>query len=115
LVVSTEEAQAALDSRVGQFIQAHAGDVQVVSVTDDGIVTVRFHGACIGCPALATTFVAAVQPVLEGLPGVRRVSAVGVNVSPAAIARVRAMAGVSRPVRAGDSQERSSSPLMGNV
>lgn len=35
-------------------IQADGGDVEVVAV-HDGIVDVRFHGACVGCPSCNMT------------------------------------------------------------
>jgi len=31
-------------------LQADGGDVEFVGVTGDGVVQVRFLGACIGCP-----------------------------------------------------------------
>ena len=30
-------------------VQADGGDVELVEVTDEGLVRVRFHGACVGC------------------------------------------------------------------
>ncbi len=36
-------------------IQADGGDVELVDVTDGGVVHVRFHGACVGCPSSTMT------------------------------------------------------------
>jgi Fe-S cluster biogenesis protein NfuA len=36
-------------------IQADGGDVEVVNVTEGGVVHVRFHGACVGCPSSTMT------------------------------------------------------------
>jgi Fe-S cluster biogenesis protein NfuA len=36
-------------------IQEDGGDVEFVSISADGIVQVRFHGACVGCPSSAVT------------------------------------------------------------
>jgi Fe-S cluster biogenesis protein NfuA len=36
-------------------IQGDGGDVEFVAVTDKGIVQVRLHGACVGCPCSAMT------------------------------------------------------------
>lgn len=32
-------------------IQSDGGDVELVGVTDEGVVHIRFHGACVGCPS----------------------------------------------------------------
>jgi len=83
---------AALDG-ARRRIRAHAGDVEVVSVSTEGDVTLAFTGTCVACPAQAMTFATAVLPALETLPGVRHVSAGGMSVSPAAMRRIRAMFG----------------------
>ncbi len=36
-------------------IQSDGGDVELVDVTDDGVVHIRFHGACVGCPSANMT------------------------------------------------------------
>ena len=36
-------------------VQLDEGDVELVDVSEDGIVRVRFHGACVGCPSSAVT------------------------------------------------------------
>jgi Fe-S cluster biogenesis protein NfuA len=36
-------------------VQADGGDIELVDVTDDGVVQVRFHGACHGCPSSTMT------------------------------------------------------------
>ena len=33
------------------FIQYDGGDLELVGVSPDGKVEIRFHGACIGCPS----------------------------------------------------------------
>lgn len=37
------------------LIRADGGDITLVSVTDAGVVRVRLHGACVGCPAAQIT------------------------------------------------------------
>src|SRR4051812_36462525 len=78
---------------VRRRLRAHAGDVEVVSVSEAGEVALAFTGACVACPAQAMTFGTAVLPALESLPGVLRVSAQGMTVSAAAMRRIRAMFG----------------------
>jgi Fe-S cluster biogenesis protein NfuA len=82
----------ALDG-VRRRIRAHAGDVEVVSVSDEGEVTLAFTGACRKCPSQAMTVGASILPVVESLPGVKSVSMQGLAVSEAAMRRVRAMFG----------------------
>lgn len=82
----------ALDG-VRRRVRAHAGDVEVVSVSDEGDVLLAFKGACASCPAQAMTLGAAVMPAIERLPGVRTIAANGMNVSPAAMRRIRTMFG----------------------
>ena len=32
-------------------VQADGGDIELVGVASDGVVQIRFHGACEGCPS----------------------------------------------------------------
>jgi len=45
-------------------IQMDGGDVEFVRF-DDGIVYVRFHGACIGCPASIFTLKGGIEEALK--------------------------------------------------
>src|SRR5258705_4691530 len=36
-------------------VQADGGDIELVDVSDTGIVQIRFHGACHGCPSSTMT------------------------------------------------------------
>lgn len=36
-------------------VQGDGGDLELVDVSDSGVVRVRFHGACVGCPSSAMT------------------------------------------------------------
>lgn len=46
-------------------LQADGGDVEVVDVTDDGVVQVRLQGACHGCPMAAMTLQMGIERVLR--------------------------------------------------
>jgi Fe-S cluster biogenesis protein NfuA len=41
--------------QVRPALQADGGDVQLVSVSDDGVVEVKLHGACGTCPMAQMT------------------------------------------------------------
>ncbi len=45
-------------------LQADGGDIELVDITDDGIVKVRLKGACSGCPGAAMTLKNGVERLL---------------------------------------------------
>ena len=58
-------------------IQADGGDVELVDVDAEGVVQIRFHGACHGCPSSSMTLQDGIQRNLrEKVPEVSRVVAV---------------------------------------
>jgi Fe-S cluster biogenesis protein NfuA len=36
-------------------VQADGGDIELVNVSAEGVVQIRFHGACQGCPSASMT------------------------------------------------------------
>lgn len=58
-------------------LQADGGDVELVEVTDDGVVKVRLVGACAGCPMSTMTLAMGIEKTLkEKIPEVEKVEAV---------------------------------------
>ena len=58
-------------------VQADGGDIELVDVAPDGLVQIRFHGACHGCPSSNMTLHDGIQRNLrERVPEVTRVVAV---------------------------------------
>ena len=58
-------------------LQAHGGDVELVAVSEDGVVSVRLQGACKGCPMAQQTLKMGIEAMLkEQLPEVQSVEAV---------------------------------------
>ncbi|WP_145081379.1 NifU family protein [Poriferisphaera corsica] len=41
--------------RIRPAIQMDGGDVELVRITDENVVLVRLHGACVGCPSANMT------------------------------------------------------------
>ena len=71
-----EQVIAALET-VRPTLQADGGDVELVEVTEDGIVRVRLQGACHGCPMAQMTLKNGIEKVImEQVPGVKEVEAV---------------------------------------
>lgn len=57
-------------------IHADGGDVELVEVTPAGIVQVRFHGACVGCPSSVETLQKVIEKSVMIIDGVNGVEAV---------------------------------------
>ncbi len=73
MTVLLEQVEKALGA-VRPALQADGGDIELVSVTDDGIVQVRLQGACAGCPMSQLTLTQGVERHLKTVvPGVERV------------------------------------------
>ncbi len=59
------------------YLQADQGDVELVAISDDGIVELRLHGTCSICPMSRMTLRAGVErAILRAAPEVKRVEAV---------------------------------------
>jgi Fe-S cluster biogenesis protein NfuA len=55
-------------------VQADGGDIELVGVTDEGVVQIRFHGACHGCPSSTMTLQMGIERNLrEKVPEVTQV------------------------------------------
>ncbi len=50
---------------VRPMLQRDGGDVELVEVTDDGVVKVRLQGACAGCPMSQMTLTQGVERILK--------------------------------------------------
>lgn len=71
-----EQVEQAL-AKIRPQLQADGGDIELVDVTDDGIVKVRLTGACKGCPMSQITLKKGVEKiVLKEVPDAKAVEAV---------------------------------------
>jgi Fe-S cluster biogenesis protein NfuA len=71
-----ERVQEVLD-KLRPYIQRDGGDVELVDVTEDGVVQVRLLGACGSCPSSTITLKAGIERALfEEVPEVREVEQV---------------------------------------
>ncbi len=71
-----EEIRKALES-IRPYLQADDGDVELVDVTDDGIVKVNLTGDCENCPMSGMTLRAGIErALLRQVPGIKRIEAV---------------------------------------
>jgi len=62
---------------VRPYLNADGGDVELINISNDGIVKVKLTGACSSCPMSQMTLRAGVERALiREVPGIRRVEAV---------------------------------------
>lgn len=75
-LISSDEIKKALNS-IRPFLQADNGDVELVEISEDGIVKVRLLGACEQCPLSVMTLRAGIERALmREIPGIKRIEAV---------------------------------------
>jgi Fe-S cluster biogenesis protein NfuA len=71
-----ERIQAAID-KVRPMLQADGGDVELIDVSDDGVVKVRLQGACKGCPMSQMTLKNGIERIIkQEVPEVKSVESV---------------------------------------
>jgi len=59
------ERVAAVLDKIRPLIQSDGGDIELIDVDAEGVVSVRLHGACIGCPSAAMTLSMGVERTLK--------------------------------------------------
>ena len=70
------EVQQALNN-IRPFLQADNGDVELVDVSEDGIVKVKLTGSCEICPLSIMTLRAGIErTIMKEVPGIKRIEAV---------------------------------------
>lgn len=57
-------------------VQPDGGDLELIDVSEDGVVRIRLHGACVGCASSTTTLRNGIERYLRAkLPQVTQVVA----------------------------------------
>jgi Fe-S cluster biogenesis protein NfuA len=65
-----DQVDAALEE-IRPYIHSHAGDVNIVDITDEGVVKLQMVGTCHGCPMSMLTLRLGIERILtEKVPGV---------------------------------------------
>jgi Fe-S cluster biogenesis protein NfuA len=60
--------------RIRPILQRDGGDVELVDVSNDGVVSVRMKGACGNCPGAMMTIKMVIEQTLkQEIPGVKEV------------------------------------------
>ena len=74
---STKERVQSVINLIRPAVQADGGDIELVDVTGQGVVQIRFHGACHGCPSSTMTLHMGIERNLrERVPEVTQVVSV---------------------------------------
>ena len=75
-MVTVNQIQEALGA-IRPHLQADGGDVEFVSLSDDGVVSVRLKGSCGSCPMALMTLKSGIEAQLkESYPDVKKVVSV---------------------------------------
>jgi Fe-S cluster biogenesis protein NfuA len=70
-----ERVQEVID-KIRPMLKADGGDVELIDVAEDGVVTVRLQGACAGCPMSQMTLKNGIERLLkQEIPEVKSVQA----------------------------------------
>ncbi len=71
-----EEVQKAIDL-IRPSLQADGGDVELIDVSEDGVVKVKLTGACRGCPMSQMTLKMGIEKMIKKqVPNIKEVVAV---------------------------------------
>jgi Fe-S cluster biogenesis protein NfuA len=71
-----EKVESALNS-IRPTLQADGGDVELIDVSDDGVVKLRLMGACGSCPMAKMTLKFGIEEVLrDRIPEIKEIVAV---------------------------------------
>ncbi len=76
MAIERDQVEKALD-KTRSVLRGDGGDVELVDVTDEGMVLVRLKGACGGCPMATMTLKSLIERVLKKeLPDIKGVQQV---------------------------------------
>ncbi len=62
---SVKERVAEIINQIRPALQSDGGDVELVDVDEQGVVSLRLHGACVGCPSSTMTLAFGIERHLK--------------------------------------------------
>lgn len=63
--------------KVRPYLQIDGGDVEVLAISDDGIVKLKLTGSCKDCPLSIVTLRAGIERALmQEIPSIKRIEAI---------------------------------------
>lgn len=70
--------------KVRPYLASHGGSVELLGITDEGVVRLRMQGSCHGCPSSAATLKTTIEAAIyEKAPDVTAIDVEGVEPEPA--------------------------------
>ncbi|CAD7771700.1 Fe/S biogenesis protein NfuA [Candidatus Methanoperedenaceae archaeon GB50] len=73
----TKERVESVIREIKPFLQADGGDVELISVDEDGVVKVRLQGACAGCAFSQLTLANVIEQRIKAVvPEIERVESI---------------------------------------
>jgi len=73
MALAVHDVEQALDT-IRRALNMDGGDLELVSIGEDGVVTIRFQGACCGCPHAKITLKSYIERVMkEQIPDLKEV------------------------------------------
>ena len=77
-MVTREEVEKVLSEQIDPRLAMDGGGIELVDLSQEGVVKVRLRGACCGCPGARMTLQMGVERILKNkVPGVTKVENVG--------------------------------------
>jgi Fe-S cluster biogenesis protein NfuA len=76
-----------LESEIRPLLKIHGGGVDLLELTEDGVVRLEFQGACRGCALQSVTYAIGIRQRLLEVSGIEEVVMKGVRLSNAALDR----------------------------
>jgi Fe-S cluster biogenesis protein NfuA len=60
-----QQVEKVIEEKIRPALMRDGGNIQLVDVTDEGVVQVKLQGACAGCPGAIMTLQFGVQKILQ--------------------------------------------------
>jgi Fe-S cluster biogenesis protein NfuA len=80
-----------LESEIRPLLKIHGGGVDLLELSDDGVLRLEFQGACRGCALQSVTYAIGIRQRLLEVDGITDVEMKGVRLSKAALGRTAAL------------------------
>lgn len=72
-----EKVRTYIEEKVRPILQKDGGDIELVDVSEDGVVSVRLKGQCMSCPSSTYTLKVGIEEMIKvEIEGIKEVRAV---------------------------------------